>query len=279
MQGLVFAKYEGLGNDFIVLDVARSEAFDARFVPRLCDRHFGIGADGVLLVLPPSGGGAVARMMVINADGSVPEMCGNGLRCVALHLASARGSRDVKLTVETDSGPRSCAVSFRNRGEASVHVEMGAVRLLEKRQLVLDRETVDLAIVDAGNPHAVVFRDDPRRDIDRLGPQIAQHPSFPNGTNVELVARHDHELEVLVWERGVGRTLACGTGACAVVAVACARGFVPAKVPVSVRLPGGLLAVTHDPGQSQDQGAGRSEIEGPARLVFRGETATVATSP
>jgi diaminopimelate epimerase len=216
-------------------------------------------------------------MVVINADGSLPEMCGNGLRCVALHVASARGSGDGALTVETDSGPRACVVSSNGAGKASVRVEMGVVRLLERRRLVLDRETVDVAIVDVGNPHAVVFRADPHGDIDRLGPQIALHPSFPHGTNVELVARRDRELEVLVWERGVGQTLACGTGACAVVAVACAQGFVPAKVPVAVRLPGGLLAVTHAPGP--DAGAGRSELEGPARLVFRGETAIVATLP
>jgi diaminopimelate epimerase len=271
MKGFAFEKYEGLGNDFIVLDLERTGDFDVRAARLLCDRRFGIGADGVLLVLPPSQESAVARMVVFNADGSVPEMCGNGLRCVALHVARARSSADVEFTVETDSGPRACAVSYKSPAEASVRVDMGAVRLLEGRQLVLDGERLDVAIVDAGNPHAVVFRADPRRDIDRLGPQIAGHPSFPRGTNVELVAPRDDELEVLVWERGVGRTLACGTGACAVVAIACARGLVPARIPVPVRLPGGLLSVSHDP-ETQ-----RTELEGPARLVFRGEVATMAT--
>jgi diaminopimelate epimerase len=273
MKGFAFEKYEGLGNDFIVLDLERAEDFDPRTVPLLCDRRFGIGADGVLLVLPPSKASAVARMVVRNADGSVPEMCGNGLRCVALHVARGGGSAGVEFTVETDSGLRRCAVSYRSPVEASVRLDMGAVRLLEARQLVLGGETVDVSIVDAGNPHAVAFRADPEGDIDRLGPQIAGHPSFPRGTNVEFVAARDHELDVFVWERGVGRTLACGTGACAVVATACAKGLAPAKVPVSVRLPGGLLAVTHDPE------TGRTELEGPARLVFRGEATRATFSP
>jgi diaminopimelate epimerase len=267
MTGLVFAKYEGLGNDFIVIDLERREDFDAAAVPALCDRRFGIGGDGVLLALPPSLATAAARMVVINADGSVPEMCGNGLRCVALHVARARGGKSVDLLVETDSGPRACAVTCGAPGEASVRVDMGAVRLRGARRLVVEGEEVDLAVVDAGNPHAVAFRADPSVDIDALGPTIARHPSFPHGTNVEFVAQRDHELFVLVWERGVGRTLACGTGACAVVAVACAKGFAPARSPVSVRLPGGVLAVTHDPAD------GRTELEGPARLVFLGETA------
>jgi diaminopimelate epimerase len=270
MRRLVFEKYEGLGNDFIVLDLERRDAFDARTVPSLCDRRFGIGADGVLLVLPTFGTPAAARMVVVNADGSIPEMCGNGLRCVALHVAAARGGADRELVIETDSGPRACAVSFRGPGSATVRIEMGPVRLLEARRIVIDGEAVDLSVVDAGNPHAVAFRADPSADIDELGPEIARHPSFSRGTNVEFVAQRGSELEVLVWERGVGRTLACGTGACAVVAAACAKGLAPARVPVSVRLPGGLLSVTHDPAE------GRTELEGPARHVFHGEATTLA---
>jgi diaminopimelate epimerase len=260
MEGLAFTKYEGLGNDFIVLD--------ARAVPRLCDRRFGIGADGVLLVLPASRSGAAARMRVINADGSVPEMCGNGLRCVALHVANEHGARDAEFSIETDSGLRSCSVSYESPREASVRVEMGPVHLVEARQLAIGDLTIDLAVVDAGNPHAVAFRADPHADIDGLGSQIARHPSFPRGTNVEFVAQRGGELDVLVWERGVGRTLACGTGACAVVAVATARGLVAPGVPASVRLPGGLLSVTHDPR------TGNTELRGPACLVFRGEAAS-----
>jgi diaminopimelate epimerase len=271
MDAARFAKYEGLGNDFIVLDLARKEELDAKFVSALCDRRFGIGADGVLVVLPPSvGSETAARMWVINADGSVPEMCGNGLRCVALHLARARGAGDLEVVVETDSGPRRCSVRRRGADEADVRVDMGVVRVRERRQLRVDGEVLDLAIVDAGNPHAVLFRPDPSADLARLGPAIAQHEFFPQGINVELVAARGAAFEVFVWERGVGPTLACGTGACAVVAEACALGLASASTAVSVRLPGGRLSVTHD------ASSGRTELEGPARLVFQGEASTPA---
>jgi diaminopimelate epimerase len=264
MGALLFAKYEGLGNDFIVLDLAHPSDLDARLVPLLCDRRFGIGADGVLLVLP-SREHAAARMVVINADGSVPEMCGNGLRCVAVHVAAARGLDDPELTIETDAGPRRCVVSDRGRDVPSVEVEMGRVRLLGDRRLDVDGQSVDLAIVDAGNPHAVAFRTAPREDLEKLGSRIARDPSFPRGTNVEFVAVRGQEIDVFVWERGVGATLACGTGACAAVAVARARKLVPPDSQVRVRLPGGILDVTHD------ATSGETLLKGPARRVFRGE--------
>jgi diaminopimelate epimerase len=266
-----FAKYEGLGNDFIVLDLAREADFDARAVPALCDRRLGIGADGVLLVLPAEGGAAVARMKVRNADGGVPEMCGNGLRCVALHLARARGAGDAELVIETDAGPRPCAVSRRAPGEAEVEVGMGLVRVLERRRLVLDKGTALVAVVDAGNPHAIVRESDPPADLDVLGPAIARHASFPQGTNVELMTMRGDELDVVVWERGVGRTLACGTGACAAVAEATAEGLVRSGDPVSVRLPGGVLVVTHE------ASTGSTRLRGPARLVYRGELPSFAS--
>jgi diaminopimelate epimerase len=262
-----FAKYEGLGNDFVVLDLARAEEFDPKDAPALCDRRFGIGAVGVLLVLPPTEPAAAARMVVRNADGSVPEMCGNGLRCVALHLALARGLADLDAMVETDSGARLCQVRGAGPVGALVRVDMGVVKVIARRRIVLESESVDVTVVDAGNPHAVLFRPDFRADFARLGSQIARHPSFPNGINVEIVTPQDDELSVAVWERGVGPTLACGTGACAVVAEACATGLVPSDKAVPVRLPGGRLLVTHD------LASGRTALEGPARLVFRGEMA------
>jgi diaminopimelate epimerase len=274
MQRARFAKYEGLGNDFIVLDLARADELDPKSVPELCDRRFGIGADGVLLVLPPSQlasqQGAAARMLVQNADGSIPEMCGNGLRCVALHLALARGATDLDVVVETDSGSRRCEVFGAGTSVAHVRVDMGIVKVLERRRLALEGESIDLAVVDAGNPHAVVFRSEPRADLERLGPSIARHPSFASGTNVELCKKRGDAIDVFVWERGVGPTLACGTGACAVVAEACATGIVPYDTKVVVHLPGGSLGVIHD------QKTGRTQLDGPARLVFRGE---IARSP
>jgi diaminopimelate epimerase len=260
---LPFDKMEGLGNDFVVVVTASEAVLDAGGVTRLCDRRFGVGADGVLLVLPALAGGA-ARMRVFNADGSIPEMCGNGLRCVALAVAVRDGVHTGELVIETDAGPRACRVE-RSGDEAVVDVSMGLVRVVGSRTIELDGQAIELILADAGNPHAVAFRGDPARDISALGPALAVHPSFERGTNVEFVRRDGDALVAAVWERGVGSTLACGTGACAVVAVACARGDAKSGRPVRVQLPGGGLMVTHD------AQTGQTRMKGPACRVFRGE--------
>ena len=134
MGALVFEKYEGLGNDFVVVEPARQEDVSIEAARRMCDRRLGVGADGVLLVLPPVTDGAAGRMVVINADGSIPEMCGNGLRCVALHVARRRGVPDGSLTFDTDAGPKPCAILDTPAQQASaggaglVTVDMGVVR-------------------------------------------------------------------------------------------------------------------------------------------------------
>ena len=258
-----FEKFEGLGNDFIVVSVQVEGAFDRSHVARLCDRRFGVGADGVLLVLPPEAGGA-ARMRVFNADGSVPEMCGNGVRCVALFVAQRLGVRAGKVEIETDAGMRICRLE-RTGDAAEVDVDMGLVLVRGRRTLCVSDAAVELTLVDAGNPHAVAYRQEPAQDLAAMGPALAKHASFVHGTNVELVRWRGEALEVAVWERGVGPTLACGTGACAVAAVACARGEAVSGMPVRVRLPGGDLLVTHD------RDTGRTRMVGPARRVFRGE--------
>jgi diaminopimelate epimerase len=266
-----FEKYEGLGNDFLVVDAADENVLPPAAVVALCDRHFGVGADGVLLVLPARSPACAARMRVINADGSVPEMCGNGLRCVALHLARrARAARDhahgndLELRVETDAGERACRLEGGG-AEARVTVDMGLVRVLGDRPLTVDGRSVVVAVADAGNPHAVLFGEFTRSDAERLGPRIATHPEFPRGTNVEFARIGDDGIDLVVWERGVGITLACGTGACATAAVACARGLATCARPVTVRLPGGALEVTIEE-------SGRATMRGPARHVFSGET-------
>lgn len=255
---LAFEKYEGLGNDFVLVDVRGA---DARVGPdearRLCDRRRGVGADGVLLVGPGRGSGA-ASMIVFNADGSRPEMCGNGLRCVAHYLA--RGG-DASLVVDTDAGPRGCEVEG---GE--VRVEMGAATLGPSTvELEAAGERVRLREVNVGNPHAVIFGAYDRARFERLGPVLATHAHFAAGANVEFVREGSGgELEVLVWERGVGPTEACGTGACAVAAAACAEGLRRHGEALRVRLPGGALEIWADAG-------GRVAMRGPARRVFRGE--------
>lgn len=269
---LGFCKYEGLGNDFVVVEAERAEAMSVEVARSLCDRRLGIGADGVLLVLPATTPGAAARMVVINADGSIPEMCGNGLRCVALHVARARGVVDGTLTFDTDAGVKPCAID--DRGERGlVTIDMGVVRWTEDVHLDLDGDVWELALGDAGNPHAITRRATTMDDILRIGPRIERHPRFPARTNVEFaVVRSPTEIDLVVWERGVGVTQACGTGACATVAVAVAKGWSPADTEVAVKLPGGVLHVRLDAN-------GHAILRGPARRVFSGRVATRGVAP
>jgi diaminopimelate epimerase len=259
MTALAFAKYEGLGNDFIVVegDAAR---FDAETARRLCDRHFGIGGDGVLVVGPGRSAGAAGSMIVLNADGSRPEMCGNGLRCVALHLVARGGGRAASILVDTDAGPRPCEVD----GE-TVAIDMGVAVDGGFVEAEAAGQVHRLHRIATGNPHAITFAAYDEASIDRAGPVLSRHPVFPAGANVEFARlAEDGGIDVVVWERGVGRTLACGTGACATLAAACLEGTRPFDREVVVRLPGGPLAVRID------RATMRASMRGPARLVFRG---------
>ena len=261
---LRFEKWEKLSNDFVVLTASPELDVRPELARMLCDRRRGIGADGVLLV-DARDRAARPRMVVLNADGSRPEMCGNGLRCVAAYLADAGWPAD--LTVETDAGPRRCQVSA-SRGGVEVTIEMGRARTGEPLEVVLDGATHRFAQVDVGNPHAITFAPFDEPLVDRLGPVVAG--AVPGGTNVEFCRMVDGPvtqpvgIEVVVWERGVGRTLACGTGACAVAAAACAEGRARYDVPLPIRLPGGELEVT----VARDQAL---RMRGPARRAFSGE--------
>lgn len=264
MKHLAFHKYEGLGNDFVVVETERDSDVPVALARELCDRRLGIGADGVLLVLPPESAGADGRMVVINADGSIPEMCGNGLRCVALHVARKRGVATGDLRFDTGAGVKPCTVV----SEAGlVTVDMGVVRFVEDVKIDLDGDVWDFALGDAGNPHAITRREATRDVIDRVGPRVATHARFPNGTNVEFITmRSPTEIDVIVWERGVGITQACGTGACATVAVAVAKGWAAKNTDVDVRLLGGVLRIRLDD-------RGHAIMRGPARHVFTGAIA------
>jgi diaminopimelate epimerase len=268
-ESLAFHKYEGLGNDFLVVETRDPEDVSPARASRLCDRHFGVGGDGVLLVLPPDASHADARMIVINADGSIPEMCGNGVRCVAVHVARSRGLRGGVVRIQTAAGVRACTVEDAS-GEGLVTVDMGKARVGEEREVEVEGERLTLTLADVGNPHAVVFGAFERGDVERLGARIAGHPLFPGGTNVEFARVHGGEIDLVVWERGVGITLACGTGACAAAAVACAKGYVSYLVAMPVRLPGGVLRVSVE----KD---GNTKMRGPARRVFSGTTDLGAT--
>jgi len=259
MRPLAFAKYEGLGNDFIVVDgdVSDEAAFTTERVRALCDRRFGIGGDGVLLILPPRTKGAVGRMKVLNADGSIPEMCGNGLRCAALHLLKGEAG---EVLVDTDDGAKRCSIDSDHR----VTIDMGEVKWLEDITLDVLGRPLSFALATAGNPHAITFVPFGREEIDRIGPYVATHPHFQRGTNVEFASLRPsaRDVDLVVWERGVGLTLACGTGACATVATLVAKNQIPEGECVHVHLPGGVLDVT--------MREGRAIMAGPARLVFKG---------
>jgi diaminopimelate epimerase len=260
-----FTKYEGLGNDFVVVDEAIWEA-SGRLAAAVCDRHFGVGADGVLVVGPGRSPGAAGSMTVWNADGSRPEMCGNGLRCVAIHLAWEQGLRGGgSFVVDTDSGPRGCEVTLAGGPAGEVRVDMGSARIGEPAAIEASGRVFELGQVSMGNPHAIAFVAVDQAEFLRVGPQLATHPAFPAGANVEFVSEGgEGVLEVKVWERGSGPTLACGTGACAVAALACEKGLRRHGDEVRVRLPGGELKIRVLADRSVT-------MQGPARRVFSGE--------
>jgi diaminopimelate epimerase len=274
---VAFAKYEGLGNDFVIVD-ARSQALQLTPAHALtiCDRHRGVGADGVLLIehARESKG---AAMRVINADGSRPEMCGNGIRCVALHLVrSAERQAGVAFEIETDAGPHTCHVVAAQR-ESAVNVWMRAASLepadipVQADHVVLDEffhapgTRVRLSCVSMGNPHAVTFDDISEAARASLGPVLEKHPRFPRGANIGFARVLGLQaIELAVWERGVGFTQACGTGACACAVAAVETKRATRHTPITLRLPGGeLQIVVAEPSD-------RISMTGPARHVFEG---------
>lgn len=263
-----FFKYEGLGNDFVVLDRRSSGAdIDAQTTRQLCDRHFGIGADGVLTILPEPG--TAGRMVVHNADGSIAEMCGNGLRCVVRYLAESAGHRPRELLVATGAGALACEIAWGSTGAEQISVAMGPARLVapilpaSAPFIAQPVEGYAATAVSMGNPHLVLL-DAPHDLAPTLGRALEGHAGFPQRTNVEFVLRTGEGLDVVVWERGVGLTLACGTGACASVVAAALAGKAPYDAWVPVRLPGGLLSVKVAADLSQVW------LRGPARRVFEG---------
>jgi diaminopimelate epimerase len=268
-----FFKYEGLGNDFLILEQGRGPQVTPAVAARLCDRHFGVGGDGVLVTGFADG---VPFMKVINADGSVPEMCGNGLRCVALYLVQRGLVNTSAFTIETDAGPHQVRVTRDGRG-GKVEVAMRAASLESGEVLregrgefldapfAVDGTTVHVSAVSMGNPHAVLFDEVGDRQAE-LGPRIEKDTRFRAGANVGFARmRGRSAMDLRVWERGVGFTLACGTGACAAAVAAVETGRADRETPVEVFLPGGPLRI-----RVGTRGE-RIEMTGPARWVFEGE--------
>lgn len=269
---LRFAKYEGLGNDFLVVDATEAQGrLRDEQVPALCDRHRGVGGDGVLFFDPNA-----LRMRIANADGSKPEMCGNGLRCVVLHLARLRGVSTLDVVVDTDAGPHACRLHGTEGQVGDVEIEMRVPSLVPRdlpivadaplvdAPFLIEGATLHATAVSMGNPH-IVFFDGDLRVRRELAPRIALDPRFPNGVNVGLASISGGRITLEVFERGVGFTEACGTGACAAAVAAVETGRAPRHVAIPVRVPGGELTITV--GAPTD----RVRMRGPARFVFEGE--------
>ena len=256
-----FTKMEGAGNDYVYVDALR-DRFPIESAPELAvswsDRHFGIGADGLIVLT--NGRQAPLRMAMWNADGSRGAMCGNGLRCLAV-LAAAHGHvRERQFRIETDAGVRE--VELLDGG--GVRTGMGVVTCADEIEVAVAGQELRCFPGDAGNPHAVVFVDDVERsEVARLGRAMQAHARFPGGVNVEFVqVDGPAALRQRTFERGSGETLACGTGA-AVAALAARRSGRVRGDLVDVRLRGGTLRVL--------LGGSSLAIEGPVRTVFRGE--------
>ena len=234
---LAFAKYHGLGNDFVLVEGPLMEPARAR---RVCDRHRGVGADGVVTILPPRTPGAAVEMHIYNPDGSVAEMCGNAVRCLARHLAERRGLEG-RIRIDTGAGTKECTLHRGADGAVeAVSVEMGPARLEGEQDFQVGAESLHALRVSMGNPHAVLFDPAPTRErAAALGPRIEQ--AVAGGVNVGFARPGPTGIDLVVWERGAGLTDACGTGACAATVAAVRRGDVRPDAPVEVRLPGGTL--------------------------------------
>ena len=270
---LAFSKYEGLGNDFVIVDAADAvDAIGRDEAILLCDRHLGIGADGVLTL---AGSGDSYTMTVWNADGSNAEMCGNGIRCVALHLANGGALSGDSVDIDTTGGPHRCRVLRAGR-TGSVEVAMVAPRFDPARvpvdadapmvdaKLDVDGVSLQITALSMGNPHAVTFDDVGERRLS-LGPAVERHPRFPNGANAGFGRMNGGNiLKLHVWERGVGWTRACGTGACAAAVAAVESGRAERNKPLRVQLPGGELSIV------VGAAGERVSMTGPARHVYDG---------
>lgn len=256
-ETLCFTKMHGAGNDYIYFNCLDGEPTDPSEVAvALSPRRHAVGADGIVLICKSDV--ADAKMRMFNADGSEGKMCGNAIRCVARYLSERVGGYGDELTVETLSGIKRLTINRAPDGTfQSVSVEMGRA-ILEGRHIPVDadglirdypltvgRKVWAITAVSMGNPHAVTFVPDTRRlNLERIGPLFENHSFFPDRVNTEFVKPlSDDELEMRVWERGSGETLACGTGACAAVVAACITGRCPFDLPVTVHLRGGDLSV------------------------------------
>ena len=275
-----FWKYHGIGNDFIVFDGTKGEPrFTKNQIAEMCDRNFGIGADGVIYVNPGMEGSDVT-MRIFNTDGSEPEMCGNGIRCLSKFAYDMGIVKKKEFIVHTGKGNLKAHCTCGADGKvSSVMIDMGAPilrpdlvpvkgygdRFIDEFMEV-DDTWVHINAVSMGNPHCVIFDKLEKTQIEKLGPFLESYTDlFPKKANVEFASVEDGKIDIKVFERGVGWTLACGTGACATTTAAAINGMVPFDEPIDVHLPGGYLRIT------VDSKLEHVYMDGPAEFVFTGE--------
>jgi diaminopimelate epimerase len=289
-----FSKLQATGNDFILVDAGAKVAEWPKLAQAMCDRHFGVGADGLMLVQNSTS--ADLKMRLFNSDGSEAEVSGNGLRCFAMYaiekglvggVSSGAEAANLRLSIETLSGVRKVEANMSGNKVSRVEVNMGSPRFRPEQipakikvdimpvlnyPLVIDGSELTLCLVSMGNPHAVTFLSRPVGDfpLAEIGPKVEMHPMFPQRTNFE-VARvlSREEIEARVWERGVGETLACGSGASAIAVAARLLDYTDSKVDII--LAGGPLTISWD-------GVGEVLLGGPVEEVFTGDWPEEGTS-
>ncbi len=263
-----FYKYEGAGNDFIMMNnLNKNLNFKEKQIKSLCDRHFGIGADGLILLEPSSK--ADCFMNYYNSDGTIAEMCGNGIRCVAKFYQQQTDSKLGVVTVETRSGIKKIVVN----DDDTYSVEMGSPKFesLDFVKNKININNMDFMCVSMGNPHAVTFTGNLNEiEIEKIGPKVEIHSNFPNKINAEFIEKiDDMHFKVKVWERGCGETLACGTGACAVYSII-TENFNRENLAtytdeeIKLEFQGGDLFISKN-----EQNL--ITLRGPARFIYKGE--------
>lgn len=273
---MIFTKMHGLGNDYVCINCFRERVEDpSGFARTLCDRHYGIGADGLILICPSKV--SDFKMEIYNSDGSVAGMCGNGIRCLGKYVYDYRLTGKETLSIETKSGIRNMHLHIQDGKACGAMVDMGVPRLnahsipiLSEKDLVINdpievqKKNYRMTGISMGNPHAVIFLEEINGiSLEETGRELEFHPRFPERANIEFchVTARDR-MEIRVWERGGGETLACGTGACAAVVASVLNDLTDEEV--IVKLLGGELSVRWD------RKVNHVFLEGPAVKVFDG---------
>ena len=273
-----FTKMQGIGNDYVYVNCFEETVADPERVSEIIsDRHFGIGADGLVLIMPSDK--ADFRMRMFNADGSEGNMCGNATRCIGKFVYDNHLTDKTSITLETRSGIKKLTLYPENGKVKTVLVDMGKAVLKPadipmnvsgdtfiNKPITVDGKEVFITAVSMGNPHAVTYVDDvDSLELEKIGPSFENHPLFPERVNTEFIKILDESTKQMrVWERGSGETWACGTGACAATAASVLNGYFPHDKEITVKLRGGDLFITY-------KSDGTVLMRGPAETVFTGE--------